>query len=172
MKGTATSPSTNLPPSPDTEGFEAHANRRSAYWFILIGGPWLPVLVVTGFWLARPEELFPLPILMWPALSLVAYLWLRGFRLIVRDGKVSYRDGFYRSREHALTELRSAKRKWVRVSGPPSLPNVVVTFRKRGMPRFWISCNVFHHRDLERFMEIVRAAAATVDKRGASRPSR
>jgi hypothetical protein len=54
----------------------------------------------------------PVVVVCW-LIGLVWVVWLRGFRIRIKNGIFEYRDGFYRTHSCKLDAIKSAQTQWI-----------------------------------------------------------
>ncbi len=92
------------------------------------------------------------------AVGLAWIVWLRGFRLEIGNGKIEYRDGFYKSVIVALSEVRETKNAWVEWKLPGRhlrVPRLVIVYGPRA-ERLAVNAKPFARQDIQRALTLLR----------------
>src|SRR5712671_5234427 len=126
--------------------------------YIALMGIWV-VLGLVIEWLAlnrpgRNDQLFATLCLF---VSLLWFIWLRGFRLLLDRNRIEYRDGFYRSLSLSLDDITDVKNSWVAWSMLGTklrAPRLLLVYG----PREYIAVNTkpFKRQDIQFIMQELR----------------
>jgi hypothetical protein len=117
------------------------------------------VLCVFTIWVQfeRPASGFWKAALLCFAATIGWIIWIRGFRLSVVGGVIAYRDGMYRTRRGAISDISLVKYTWRESEDSPRdfpLPRLLIEFRDGRHIR--INSALFSDEDLQRFEQAVR----------------
>ena len=129
--------------------------------YIALGG--IPILVAI-LWLVgyikRPSKDAIYAFIFCIVVALLWALWLRGFKLIVTDEYLEYRDGFYRSKRISLKDVAEMKHKWVQwknLGRTLTIPRIEVITKDR-KTAFLINDKPFGLDDLAIIRNLVKKA--------------
>lgn len=118
--------------------------------WVLLGFLFLYILLVQH----KPAGAFP-AVICFGVASLFA-LWLSGFRLIIKDGRFRYRDGFFRWHECELSEIEHAQGAWMDWDVGTKIvkiPRLVIEIE--GRKKILINAKPFTREALKRLNEIL-----------------
>jgi hypothetical protein len=139
-------------------------------------------IVLAGFWLLISFMIFLLDLRRHPpgtdwgaivplGVGALWIVWLRGFRLEVSQGDLSYRDGLYRSTMVPLSDIREAKNTWIGwklLTRKLQVPRLVVTYGSKS-DRLAINAKPFRRQDIQRVIEILKPRGTHMPRGAASR---
>ena len=129
--------------------------------YIALGG--IPaILAIASFIIAikDPNNGYIVPALLCSVITILWALWLRGFKLIVTDEYLEYRDGFYRSKRISLKDVAEMKHKWVQwknLGRTLTIPRIAVITKDR-KTAFLINDKPFGLDDLAIIRNLVKKA--------------
>lgn len=126
-------------------------------YIVLCGGWGILALMDLFICLRSPGKGFEAGLLASAGVGLLFWLWLRGFKLAISDGRLEYRDGLFRTERINLDEISTVKDEWVGWSflgRSIRIPRTVV-LSKDGRKAIWINTKPFGRRDFYRILEML-----------------
>ncbi len=82
--------------------------------YIALGLPWFVLLLLYIYlFFTKPYSNVTSVCWLLSLVLLIIVIWLKGFRIIITEEYISYRDGLYRTKTIPLSDIKVAKSAWV-----------------------------------------------------------